>query len=999
MPISNDSLKQQLASIAASSVSGRGNAAGGAPPPGGPQGVFDVSNDGVTWAPVVRVRAGTGTAVTTVDGVATITAAALGATEYPTQAAFRAATPPADGTVFRIVSPPGEYRYSTSSGAGWADDGDTLLKPDSVILAANGRAFSTKASEHAATFAAARAMKGLLGRARHVHIESASVFGDGAGGVFDVKDNSGSAYASDDAGTQLLAGTVGTAGAVALIRRDRNTAPITPKWWGGAADYNRTAGTGGTNDNAAIQAARNYAVANKRVLTIPDGNWKLTAPITLVDSLEIQCESFDKCIIHCTCNTPLLASSAAIAITIKGGTWLATGGTLACCFDLWGTFNSEVDIAIGGPWTRGFQCYRDAGSRAAAGYWYSGSLRIRDFNWRPATHDFAYPGHPGLPIYLVGELIDLRVHPEYSATTNTDVGCHIEHYTGATTQSHSIHIEGLVGGNGSNHKPDKGVYVKGVKQVTCGRIYAEACGAGLYAEDCWGVECHGVIDGDSIVFDGCTNVNTTPQLTHVFYIGCTAPKGQGGGFGTAGLTGAWDSDNVDLVDTGFSFQSGQVYSKAGWTYADQENIMLNGDFARWVSGLPWGWTWTIGSGAAIVQCGTGQSDTTKTSDASYCAHLTTTPSSVISGIYKLTGPLGDQYLGSTVSFQAKIKRTSGTQIMKITNSSGVASGDLWMQFNNTPAEDGFAIFTGQCKITTNEQSGLYLVLAAVENSDTYIGSIEVHFGRQVCRKFAPPRRTVDGSLERNAAGNLILSSATIPGSTDPFYGKAYLERDFALNTGTDANYGWTYSGGIWKAFGTTEEDELITQIRRVDVSNKIASLVLGTDFTGSGAWKARIGTDCASAGAAQASVGAIRNRQAAVFSTSGGSQGYTLPVSCAEYWAAGRWDLGGNFVGLESLIGGAGTGPRLMGSTGSANLINDSTITRDNASSVAVDTLTRIWRSTDTATADVRHIGSYGPNVANNWIGPIGLAMAVTTAFTAEEADAIYTLIKNYFAK
>jgi hypothetical protein len=88
-----------------------------------------------------------------------------------------------------------------------------------------------------------------------------------------------------------------------------------------------------------------------------------------------------------------------------------------------------------------------------------------------------------------------------------------------------------------------------------------------------------------------------------------------------------------------------------------------------------------------------------------------------------------------------------------------------------------------------------------------------------------------------------------------------------------------------------------------------------------------------------------------------------------------------------------------MGENGNSALINDSTITRDSASSVTLDAVTRIWRSVDTAGTEAKNIGSYGPNVANNWIGPIGLAMAVTTAFTAEEADAIYTLIKNYFAK
>jgi Right handed beta helix region len=265
MPISNDSLKQQLASIAASSVSGRGNAAGGAPPPGGPQGVFDVSNDGVTWAPVVRVRAGTGTAVTTVDGVATITAAALGATEYATKAAFRAATPPADGTVFRIVSPPGEYRYSTSSGAGWEDDDDTLLKPDSVILAANGRAFSTRASAHAATFAAARAMKGLLvSGIKHVHVESRTTFGDGAGGVYDVKDNTTPTYTDDD-GETLLAASVAL-----VLRRPGNALPHIRQW-----------GASNSASPATNLSALNSALTKSLAIDLPPGVYEYTAPLTI----------------------------------------------------------------------------------------------------------------------------------------------------------------------------------------------------------------------------------------------------------------------------------------------------------------------------------------------------------------------------------------------------------------------------------------------------------------------------------------------------------------------------------------------------------------------------------------------------------------------------------------------------------------------------------------------------------------------------------------------
>ena len=66
--------------------------------------------------------------------------------EYATQSDFRNAAELADGTVFRVKSPAGEFRYSRTSGAGWSDDGRTILKPASVALGVHGRAFSVRAS-------------------------------------------------------------------------------------------------------------------------------------------------------------------------------------------------------------------------------------------------------------------------------------------------------------------------------------------------------------------------------------------------------------------------------------------------------------------------------------------------------------------------------------------------------------------------------------------------------------------------------------------------------------------------------------------------------------------------------------------------------------------------------------------------------------------------------------------------------------------------------------
>lgn len=272
MALNASTIKTQIASRAAKQAgTGYQSAPGGAAPPGGPQGVFDVTNDGINYLPAVRLRASTGVAFTSNNGEITITGQNAGMVEYANHAAFRAAAAPADGTQFRIVSPPGEYRYSTSSGAGWADDDDTILKPTAVDVSANGRAFSTRASEHAATFATARAMVGLLGRAKHVHIESHTSLAGGGGGDFDVYPVG--SYVDDD-GWTIVAGTA------ALVRRGASTREVNPRDFGALGDDSH-------DDIANILAAK-AKIANGGILLFPNGIYKITKPIPLLSGQTIK---------------------------------------------------------------------------------------------------------------------------------------------------------------------------------------------------------------------------------------------------------------------------------------------------------------------------------------------------------------------------------------------------------------------------------------------------------------------------------------------------------------------------------------------------------------------------------------------------------------------------------------------------------------------------------------------------------------------------------------
>ena len=787
---------------------------------------------------------------------------------------------------------------------------------------------------------------------------------------------------------------------------------LNPFWFGGVGDYNRTTGLGGLLDDAALQSSRQYGILNNRSLHIPDGNWKQTTPWLLSDGEDIICESFDKCIFHATCDKPLqIVTGTKFTVNIKRGAWLATGAQHTVAFDSLSMVKCKIDIAIGGPWVIGFATYREAPPlpRAGHGAMYSCDLSIHDFEWRPGVHSFAAPGKPGKPIYIYGEPIDCRIVIDCETPTDPNLAVQVENYIGSDPIldpdgiGHDVEVWGRVGGNGATHKPDIGVLVRGLKGVTTHVIYAEACGIAVQVENCYFIDI-GRSVGDRVLIKGCFDGQVLPQSTHVDFVDCIGVDTHGGSFGV--ISGAaFTTNNVALVSRGHNFQSGtgNRYSKSGFTYKDGENLCLTGDFLAWgANGLPRGWTGLVGAGITVTKCGTGLVDTTRTVESPYCMRVKTDPTHATIGYLKLTGALGDQFLNTTVSVSVKVKTTSGLQSIMLTSVGGSSVGELMLTLDNTACENGFQLWTGQVVLTATELTGVYLRLNVYVGSDFYISAITTQFGVQCPRSFTPPRVSFDGTIERLPGGQIQVYTTSIPGATDPFFGAPFLEHDRAVAIGSSTDFGWYFSGGVWRKIIPDELSALVASIRAVDVSGKIAVLVVGEDLPISGSIAsvpARIGTALPSAGTGTAVVGAIRNRRAAVFSVSASSQGYTMPSNCAEYWVVGRWDLGAVFAGLESLCGGAGTGPRLMGSTGSSNLINDCTITRDNVSSVAVDALTRIWRATDPATPDARHLGNYGPNQANNWVGPIGLGMAVTTLFTAEEADAIFNLIKAYYAK
>lgn len=155
-------------------------------------------------------------------------------------AAFRAlSSPPTDGTVIHFQNPIGTFVYSSTEGAGQADDDATILKRTATSTGSNGRAYSVDGAILPSIAALRLAVSGTQ---TSVSVQAFATGGDGGGGIFDKISGSG----TDDGGTIIV-----PTGITTFYYKRRYAGTLNVRWFGA-----KGVGTGGaTEDTTAILAA------------------------------------------------------------------------------------------------------------------------------------------------------------------------------------------------------------------------------------------------------------------------------------------------------------------------------------------------------------------------------------------------------------------------------------------------------------------------------------------------------------------------------------------------------------------------------------------------------------------------------------------------------------------------------------------------------------------------------------------------------------------------
>jgi hypothetical protein len=232
---------------------------------------------------------------------------------------------------------------------------------------------------------------------------------------------------------------------------------------------------------------------------------------------------------------------------------------------------------------------------------------------------------------------------------------------------------------------------------------------------------------------------------------------------------------------------GDLYATSGITLGTDVNLVLNGDFQRFVGSSPganilWGW-----AGNDTI---TKVTSTNITRNSPVAVSLAAGMSdSTISQVIYPSGALPSEMLGRWITISAKIKQhTSGTFYVNMlpANDSSYAYGAL-ISGTGISVENGFSLVYRTFRITSAMVSNGIIIRFTVGSGTWYLSEVMAVHGHAAPREFIRSSYTRDGTGKLEF-GKLITTAApssgipSTPAGSDPYFSQAWQVGDIIFNT-------------------------------------------------------------------------------------------------------------------------------------------------------------------------------------------------------------------------
>lgn len=210
------------------------------------------------------------------------------------------------------------------------------------------------------------------------------------------------------------------------------------------------------------------------------------------------------------------------------------------------------------------------------------------------------------------------------------------------------------------------------------------------------------------------------------------------------------------------------------------------------------------------------------------------------------------------------------------------------------------------------------------------------------------------------------------------------------------------SQSIWSANNRrgSASNVLAREVRAI-VPTGITTLIVGDDISGTSidAIPARIGSNATPVSTARATRSTLNGRGAGRWATDANGMGYSLATGQLTQLVVATWDGPATFPSFCGLVGGQTAGSRILGQSGTSNILSEATIYRDGVASVAVDALPHIWESSSASgSASSRQLGGSDGAAVNNWHGLIAFCLQLSIQLSAPQRAALTAVLKSYYS-